>query len=202
MLRFLSSCSVQRICRMNANTQFNEEQYSFMETEYTLLRNEILKRMEFKGEAIKLNLLIFSVFITIIGLPEPQPVTLLIFPIVSLFIAFRYRESDMKIAQLGKHLLNIERKLRVDGWEQERSRGNYLSDYSVLGPLDSLHSRGVFLITQMLAIGMWFLIRSKVPISATELFFLILDSIATVFTLLALRHYRTNGIVNNRLTTL
>jgi hypothetical protein len=184
---------------MNENIKLSKEQYSFLETEYSLLRSEIVKRMEFKGDAIKFNLLIFSIFLTIIGLPKTQPVILLIFPVVSLFIAFRYRESDMKIAQLGKHLLNIERKFSVDGWERERSRGNYLSNYGILGPLDSLHSRGVFMITQILAVGIWFVVRTKTSISVAELIFLTLDLAAATFTLLALRHHRTDNIANNHL---
>jgi len=179
---------------MSQDNGLTERQCSFLSSEYSLLRAEILKRMEFKADAMKFNLLIFSIFLTIMGLPRSQPIILLVFPIASLFIAFRYRESDMKIAQLGLHLLKTEGKLGVNGWEVERSKGNYLSDHRSLGPLDSFQSRGVFIITQVLGVTLWFFLRAQGPISWAEWIFLPVDFAAATITLLALRHHRTDNV--------
>jgi hypothetical protein len=147
------------------------ESQAFLLAEYNTLRDEILRRIEAQEKAISLTLLIFGTILGF-GLQNHSPLIILLYPIISTFLASIWVYNTVSIKKVALYIKDeIENKIdkKNMGWE---SRTNILYRRPLAFFL-SLAIYGVFLGTPISAIFVVLLIFS-LPISLTEIFLLLL----------------------------
>jgi len=151
-------------------------------TEYKALRDEILKRLDFRYQLLNLILIVAGTFLTI-GLQKDNPASiLLIYPVLSLFLTASWAHNGVTILRIGEY---IQERLAGDfgefGWEAFYWKQEPLSVAS--GFLGKVASSGLIITTQILAIGLAVL---KSNFTAIDIVLLICSLIAIVLTILAL----------------
>ncbi len=197
--------------------------------EYVALRNEIQKRIEIRQQIVYLTLLVAGTFLTV-GVQTTVPRSLaLIYPILAFFLAVGWQQQDLRIGQISYY---IRRELEQHmepygiGWEhfrkrhfgrpekpetrQKRPRANAREEQEHrLNPqpgLTQLFSRGVFVITQLLAIGVVVVRYIDMPDNLATFFnfnntanlgitlidpiLLAIDLLCIILTVSYVRHYR------------
>jgi len=159
--------------------------------EYSALRDEILKRIEFQHQLVSLTLIVAGTFLTI-GVQANVPSSaLLVYPILALFLAAGWAQDDVRINQLSVYIREkIEKHLGGFGWENYRQAERVYSRWGPFGSLGALSARGVFLVTQFLTIA---LALTRFAPSPQEIVLLVVDGIAILFTFILLRRWRREG---------
>lgn len=122
-----------------------------LELEYTTLRGEIVKRIEMRQQIIAITLTLAGIFLAV-GLGTESVV--LIYPLLAAFLAFGWAQNDFRIKDAAKYIReNLEGSLpglRYETFVQQRrdeTKGFGSWRFVVLS-----HG-GVFLVTQILAVG-------------------------------------------------
>ncbi len=141
-MRFDSSSQTQRI---------DETQRGFLLAEFSSLREEVHRRTDIQHQLISLALVALGVFFSINH--ERASLVLLAYPILALFLASAWSQSDIRIRQIGAYISSIEAELLGGdrGWEHNLRK---VSGVGRFGSLAFFASRGVFVGTQMVAILM------------------------------------------------
>jgi hypothetical protein len=95
-----------------------EVRLSALIIEYTALREEILKRMEFQHQFISLTLIIMATVLSI-GLQLKLPVSpLFVYPLVAVFLTLGWKHHNTRVSEIGRYIRNnIESKLEYLNWE-------------------------------------------------------------------------------------
>ena len=171
-------------------------------SEYGSLRSEIAKRVELRQQVLLALLSIAGVFFSIGVQPGISGLTVLVYPIIALFLAAAWTHNDLRIGQITLYLrTRVEQRYMGEegGWETYRhstfkSEGKQRADK--MHPLAAsagklaLSTRGLFLTTQGLAIAIgaartfpMLLHPDTLPLVALLLAAALLSTILTVPTL-------------------
>jgi hypothetical protein len=129
---------------------------SLVVAEYSALREEIVKRKEIQYQLVTLALLVAGAFLTV-GLQLGSPSgTLLVYPLLAVFIAGSWAQMDLRIGQLGEYIREkIEPLLPSHlGWETYLVAYPKLSRFGLVRSLSAFSARGVFITTQLIAIAL------------------------------------------------
>ena len=119
--------------------------------EFAALRDEIVHRMTLRDRALSGALLLFGAFLGIGVQRGVSGLVLLVYPVLALFLACLWAQSDVRIAQLGRYISeHIEPKLSGLGWEGFLRRAYPKGRRSLRIPLDAVRllevsSIGIFL---------------------------------------------------------
>ncbi|WP_414586875.1 hypothetical protein [Scytonema sp. PCC 10023] len=151
--------------------------------EYQALRNEILKRIEFRYQLINIILVVSGTFLSVGVQPNVSVSVLLVYPILALFLTSGWVYNGIILKRIGTYIReNIETNIPELRWEsylKERTiRLNSSSPFSLLG---TLSTSGLVLTTQVLAIVIALL---KFKFIITDIVFLICSIVAIILTLI------------------
>jgi hypothetical protein len=133
----------------------------FMLAEYNALRDEILKRAELQQQILSLTLIIFGTILTF-GLQVHSASIILLYPLLSLFLAASWRHDGQTIKKISIYIRDqIEAQIggNTFGWEhrtrrhqRSQSKFTFLSVKGAFaGGFNFLAARGVFAGTSLLA---------------------------------------------------
>ena len=117
--------------------------------EYSALRAEILKRLEFQNQIKSLTLVSAGV-LTTVALEVNDPTILLGFPILVFFLAMDWAENNQGILRLATYIQTLETRQGYEGWEtvlQAEAAG--LGKVKQLVTRESFPSRALFPGTQL-----------------------------------------------------
>ena len=133
------------------------------ELEYTVLRDEILRRIELRQQILSLTLTIAGVFL---GIGVANGPVAFVYPPLAIFLAIAWVQNDGRLQEAAGYIRNhLEKVIPGLGWEQHLERKR-LSD-ARRGKLRTtlLSHGGTFLFTQLIAIAIGLL---KFSFSAGE----------------------------------
>ena len=175
----------------NINTDTRKE----MLTEYTSLREEILKRMEFRNHLLTFTLIVAGSIFSFGSTQSAPAFVLLIYPVLALFLAIAWMHSDIRAGELGNYIKNnIEAELKGVGWE------NYIGKYkssqkkNLLTKATAISASGIFIVTEIvsliLAVPKMAFSFQKLLISIQEITLLVIDITAILITYFLLRRRR------------
>jgi hypothetical protein len=149
--------------------------------EYKSLRDETLKRVEFRYQIFSLTLIIAGSLLTV-GTADNGPRTvLLIYPILSFFFSASFVYNSMLLVQIGAYIRDIiEESNAVNlGWAK------YLKTrYGAIEPFEIISTYGLFLGTQVVALIAFF--SYNLPIEGSVAILLTISLIAVVLTFITL----------------
>ena len=163
--------------------EFSEREQTNILAEYQTLRDDILKRIEYRYQLLNLVLIVAGTFLTV-GLQFDSSATiLLVYPILAMFLAAGWAHNGVVIVKIGRYIRDhIEPKLAGLNWQSftEKSFPQF-SSFSILG---TISTSGLILTSQLLAL---ILAMLKFANSLTEWVLLILSSLALLITVILLR---------------
>jgi hypothetical protein len=124
-----------------------------LEIEYASLREESLKRIESRQQIISITLTIAGAFLGI-GWGSGGPVALMIYPALAALLAAGWAQNEVRLRQLSAYIRDhLESAIPGLGWERyshARERETLFGGW----PVDVLSVGGIFVLTQVLAIGL------------------------------------------------
>ena len=135
-------------------------------TEYTTLREEILKRMDFQHQFISLTIIIVGTLLSI-GLQPGLPVSpLYVYPLVAVFLTLGWKHHNLRVSVIGSYIRNnIESKLEYLNWETHFHTGIDQAQPKIAGhSWRILSANGIFVGTQVITIILALLRSSFSPI--------------------------------------
>ena len=123
----------------------SKELSDFLLTEYSHLRDEILKRTEIQHQLIAMALIATGTFLAMNSVTAK-----LAYPVLALFLSIAWTQSDIRIRQLGMYIKeHIERRLGNIGWEHVHT---LQPDFGKIWSLAHFASGGIFCGTQCLVL--------------------------------------------------
>ena len=126
--------------------------------EYKSLRDETLKRVEFRNQLWNFTLLSAGTAFTIGASKEGTAIALFAYPVVVLFFAAAFSYNTMLLINLGSYIREVvEPNVTGLGW------ATYLKDtYSKIERLEHLAKYGLFVGTEILMVGLaYYRLRSR-----------------------------------------
>lgn len=127
---------------MTANIK-NNDNGAFALAEYSALREEILKRIEFQNNVLNWTLVIAGSVVTF-ALQLNNAMILLLYPLIAFGLSASWEQNNLRIRQLGVYIRKrIETTASNGGWEQ------YRIDESVKVTGTAQFARGTFIISQV-----------------------------------------------------
>lgn len=173
----------QGLYEVSMKARQSETTKSFLLAEYSALRAELLKRIELQHQMISLALIAAGTFLSV-GIQFDSATIILIYPILAMFLASAWSQSDFWIRRIAFHIhFHIEEVLAGNdqGWEHNNHPGSKIPFF---GSLSLFASRGIFIGTQVLAIFVAWL-RTGFPLEDQVL--MVVDILIIVLTLVLLR---------------
>lgn len=159
----------------------NKETHTEMLAEYATLRSEILKRMDMRQQMLTFTLVIAGTVLSFGVQTDVSPMVLLFYPILALFLATAWTQSDTRIWDIAEYIKNhIETNLSGLNWE---NYVYYKNQTRRVRPLE-LTAVGVFLITEVLAVV---LAIPRLNYSTEEIVLLAFAGLAFVLTFITLQ---------------
>src|SRR5215510_11261505 len=122
------------------------------ETEYATLREEVLKRLEGRQQTLSIALTLAGAFL---GLGwNAGSVVMLLYPLIALLLAVSWAQNEVFIKQLNAYIRDhLEGGDTGRGWQ--RYTNQRMSEIRVMGwPIEILAIGGIFVLTQLMAIGL------------------------------------------------
>jgi phosphoglycolate phosphatase-like HAD superfamily hydrolase len=157
-----------------------KEEFEIIKTEYASLRNEILRRIDIRHQIVSLHLIVAGTFLTIGAQPDIPAVVLLVYPVLTMFISASWARNDSRIKYIGSYIRDyVEILTKNVLWETHRLEKVAKPGFLWLSRLRIFSTMGLFLVTQILALGLAF---SKLVYSPEEIILLVLDVLAIVVT--------------------
>ena len=159
----------------------NKEQSEGMLAEYSTLRSEILKRMDMRQQMLTFTLVIAGTVLSFGVQNDVSPMVLLLYPILALFLATAWTQSDTRIWDIAEDIkTHIEPNFSGVNWE------NYVHSKNKTQKVRPLEvtAVGVFLITEVLAVV---LAIPRLKYSPEEIVLLALAGLAFVLTYVTLQ---------------
>jgi hypothetical protein len=153
------------------------------ETEYTALRSEILKRIELRHQLISITLTIAGAFFAV---GVSTALVTLIYPPLATFLALSWVQNDLRVGMVGKYIReHYESLIPSLRWETyiEQHRAEGISSWRI----SFLSHGGIFLVTQLMAIGIALFKFTSTPL---EFALLVIDLIAVGIVVWALNEMR------------
>ena len=145
------------------------------EAEYITLREEVLKRQEGRQQTLSIALTLAGAFL---GLGwNAGSVVMLIYPLIALLLAISWAQNEIFIKQLNTYIRDhLEGESTGLGWQRFSSQR--MSELRFMGwPLEILAIGGIFVLTQLMAIGLG---TYKFESSSIEWILLLLDIAAVI----------------------
>ena len=151
--------------------------------EYQTLREDILKRMEFRYQLINLLLVVAGAFFTLGLQPNISSSVLLIYPILALFLTAGWAHNGVVMVKIGNYLRE-ELEVKTVGLKWHTRIATSYPQFSGFSFLGTISTSGLVLTTQVLA-----LVLALIRFSATlvETVLLVCSLIAIGATLVLLR---------------
>jgi hypothetical protein len=121
-------------------------------TEYATLREEVLKRQESRQQTLSIALTLAGAFL---GLGwNAGAVVMLLYPLIALLLAVSWAQNEVFIKQLNAYIRDhLEGESTGLGWQ--RYSNQRMSEIRVMGwPIEILAIGGIFMLTQLMAIGL------------------------------------------------
>jgi hypothetical protein len=124
------------------------------EMEYASLRGEILKRIEMRQQIVSVTLTLAGIFL---GVGLSTQLVALVYPPLAMFLAFGWAQNDFRVRDLAKYIREkIETAFPNSGYEtyvhEQRGVHKGLGSWRFV----VLSHGGIFLFTQLMAIGIGF----------------------------------------------
>lgn len=166
---------------MNANMP--EAASAGAEAEYSALREEVLKRIESRQQTVSLALTLAGAFL---GLGwGAGSVVILIYPLIALMLAVGWAQNEVFIKQINGYIHDhLEGQMGGVGFQ--RYSNQRMSELRIFGwPLEILAIGGIFILTQLMAVGLG---SYRMESSSIEWILLLLD-VASIIGLGALMEY-------------
>ena len=135
----------------NPSDDISTQRYG-TEWEYKALRDEILKRIEMRQQIVAVALTLAGIFL---GVGINTESVALVYPPLAMFLAFGWAQNDFRIRESAKYIReNLESRIpglkyETHVQEQRRTPGSSLGSWRFV----VLSHGGVFLVTQLMAIG-------------------------------------------------
>lgn len=174
---------------------------SLLVAQYEALRGEVGQRVDLRQQILTFTLIVASTLFGLGGQGWVSSLALLCYPLLALFLAGAWQQHDLRIGQIVLFLREQEHdNLGSASWETYRWRtfahqNKHVLSHSRWRGSVALPSSGIFLVTQLLAMGIG--ISHTLPISPENLSMVILivcliiaDAIAMLLTAYMLRHRR------------
>jgi hypothetical protein len=121
-------------------------------TEYATLRDEILRRIDSRQQTLSVALTLAGAFL---GLGwNAGAVVLLLYPLIALLLAVGWAQNEVFIKQINAYIRDrLENEESGLGWQTySNQRG---SELRIMGwPIEILAIGGIFMLTQLMAIGL------------------------------------------------
>lgn len=162
----------------------SERQDTFLLTQYSSLREEVLKRIEIQHQIIFGAMVAVGTILTVGTQPDAASI-LLIYPFLSMFLTLAWSQNDHRNRQITRHLALHEEVFlthRSLGWESSRSS----SRLWLFGSRKVFAARGIFVGSQILVV-LLFWIKARAanqPISAEDTILIIADLFIIIITVL------------------
>ncbi len=145
--------------------------------EYNALRSEILKRIEIRQQMLSVALTIAGVFL---GVGITTGAVALIYPPLAMFLALGWAQNDARIADIGIYIrTHMEPGMPGLNWEtysQQRRESAPWKGWR----FTVLSHAGVFVVTQIMALGVGLFRFTATPIEWT---LLVLDGLSILLVL-------------------
>jgi len=167
----------EMISDLNANLPPSEiDSATFALNEFNALNSEIVKRLEIQYQFIALTLIVAGTFLSLGSQTNTNPVVLLVYPIIALFLAIGWQQNAIVIRQLGLYIRDrIESRVAGGGWESYKKSMSLISQRN----LTTLFTRGTFIGTQLVAVV---IALPRLVFSGLEIVMLTIDVIAVMIT--------------------
>lgn len=168
------------VTRRRSNAQkpkFDDRSADFLLTQYSALRNEIIKRMELQNQIISLMLIASGALISF-GFQADLPIPILTTPLLVFFLASFWANHDVRIRHFGRYIRKYieEAFLEADkGWEGVGGTGGtkYLARR-----LSLITSPGIFVSVQIFSMGAVLVLQKNgIPLGFWEQVYLIVDAL-------------------------
>lgn len=172
---------------MGEQYRSNELSLSVAIAEYESLREEIIKRLEFRYQLLNLTLLISGTILSIGLQPTVPGSVLLIHPILALFLAASYIYNGVAIARVAKYIREcLEPKGLGFGWETfVKEQSTLAISPKSLGIFPRIAASGVFIITQLTT---FVVALFRIQFNIIDWLLLGCAGIATILTILMFRY--------------
>ncbi len=161
--------------------KIKKEHQAFYLQEYSALRGEILKRMDIRHQLFTFTMVATGTILSVGLAAESTYKILFAYPLVALFVAGSWMNSDYRIYQIGQYIMkNIEERLLPpdEGWEHAHKA---LQTFSLVNSI-----RGIIFGTQFLVILVALLILDFKP-DLVDSILLGIDALAVIFTIFTMR---------------
>ena len=121
---------------------------AFAVAEFSCLRDEILKRIEFQNQIVNLTLVIAGSVVSFAFGFRNGALILPIYPVIAFGLAASWEQHNLRIRQLGVYIRKrLETRTSDKGWEQ------YRVDNRVKRTRTAGYARATFMFTQLGIIG-------------------------------------------------
>lgn len=139
----------------------NDVNLSYLEMEYKTLRDEILKRMDLRHQMVSVTLTIAGAFL---GFGLGTPGVVLVYPPLAAFLAVAWAQNDYRVRQVSTYIReHHEKYLPGLGWETHMQAQRSSGGVGAWRLLLMSHG-GIFLLTQLMAIGIGLLKFTYTPV--------------------------------------
>jgi hypothetical protein len=162
-----------------------------LEMEYGSLRGEILKRIEMRQQIVSITLTLAGIFL---GIGIGTQTVVLVYPPLAMLLAFGWVHNDFRVRDLAYYIrVKIEPAIPGAGYEKyvqsQRGQQKGLGTWRFV----ILSHGGIFLMTQLLAIGIGL---ANFASDALAWSLLVVDVLAALIVIWVMRQaatYRTPG---------
>lgn len=132
--------------------------------EYVTLREEVLKRLEARQQTLSIALTLAGAFLGIGW--NAGSVVMLLYPLIALLLAVAWAQNEIFIKQLNAYIRDhLEGETSGFGWQRYTSQR--MGELRLWGwPIEILAIGGIFLLTQIMAIGLGMYRSASSPIES------------------------------------
>jgi HAD superfamily hydrolase (TIGR01549 family) len=171
---------ISRITNLSLKN-IDAEEFELIKIEYASLRNEILNRIQIRHQIMSLHLIAAGTFLSFGSQPNIPAVVLLVYPILTMFMAGSWARNDNRVKYIGSYIRDyLEIYTNFVLWETHRLEKDVNTGFLWLSRLRIFSTMGLFLLTQILALGIAY---PKLSYSPEEIVLLSLDFPAIAMTL-------------------
>lgn len=179
-MSFLPSRDNKR-CSKKSTTAWSIMNTPALLEEYKMLRNDIHQRIHFRFQIFNLLLVALGGILSL-GLEKGNPKILLVYPVLSFFLAMNWIHQGVVIVKLARYLRDeLEPKIPGMAWEAYIKRDSTrFSGFSVIGFFATI---GFVIFSQALTLVLAFSIEPDAKWGGLTIFLAVLGCLVTVLTL-------------------
>ena len=161
---------------------YSDKQLQYAMAEYSALRDEILKRSEFRYQILSLNVVIFGTILTFSLQSNTSAYILFVFPVLAYCLAGIWAHNLRGTRRLSRYIReHIANKFDIIGWESDIQKE---PRFSPIWSSLTLSTSGIFLGTEIITTVLG-LIRST--FTTLDYALVVCNSIVILLTLVVLR---------------